>query len=80
MVGYNLGECAMVKGLANEFDWYKSKNLTIKQRGTAALASVYVRPVKVNAFSSTRYVWPSNLENDTRYMTRRVVGRVVPNA
>lgn len=69
----------MVKVLSSEFDWYKSKNLSIKQRGTAALASVYVRPVKVSAFSSTRYVWPSNLENDTRYITRRVVGRVMPN-
>ena len=70
----------MVKVLSNEFDWYKSKNLSIKQRGSVALASTYVRQVKVSAFSSTRYVWPSNLENDTRYMTRRVVGRVVPNA
>ncbi len=69
----------MVKAMASEFDWYKSKNLSIKQRGSAALAAVYVRPIKTSAFSSTRYVWPSSSDNGTRYMTRKVVGKVIPN-
>jgi len=69
----------MVKTITTEFDWYKSKNMSIKQRGTAVLASMYVRPLKANAFSSTRYVWPSNLESDSRFITRRIVGKVLPN-
>ncbi len=70
----------MVKAMATEFDWYKSKNMSVKQRGIGALASMYVRPVKANAFSSTRYVWPSNLESDSRFITRKIVGKVLPNA
>ena len=69
----------MVKAMSNEFDWYKSKNLSIKHRGTAALASAYIRQVKTNAFSSARYVWPSNLESDSRYVSRKVYAKVVPN-
>ena len=70
----------MVKAMSSEFDWYKAKNMSVKQRGSVALAAAYVRPVQVNAFSKTRYVWPSGLDNGTRYMTRKVVGKIISNA
>ena len=69
----------MVKAMTSEFDWYKSKNLAVKQRGSIALASAYVRQVKASAFSSTRFVWPSSMDNESKYMTRRVYAKTVSN-
>ena len=69
----------MAKTKAAEFDWYKYKNMAVKVRGSAALAASYIKPVQVTAFSKTRFVWPSALNNDSRYMTRKVFGKEMPN-
>lgn len=69
----------MSKTMAAEFGWYKNKNMVVKVRGNVALAASYIKPVQVTAFSKTRYVWPSALNNDSRYMTRKVFGKEMPN-
>ena len=69
----------MAKTMTTEFDWYKNKNMSVKLRGSAALAASYIKPVQISAFSKTRYVWPSSLNNDSRYMTRKVFGKEMPN-
>ena len=69
----------MAKTMAAEFDWYKNKIMAVIVRGSAALAASYIKPVQVTAFSKTRYVWPSALNNDSRYMTRKVFGKEMPN-
>ena len=70
----------MVKSVVGEFDWYKSKNMTVKQRGSAALAATYVKPLQTSAFSKTRYLWPSSYGNESKYMTRKVFAKAIPNA
>lgn len=70
----------MVKTMVAGLDLYKASNTGVKVRGSAALAASYVRPVRVTAFSKTRYVWPLASDNGSRYVTRKVFGKEMPNA
>lgn len=68
----------MAKTWNTDFDWYKTKDQSIKMRGSAALASVFIKDNNM-ALSTTkkRYVWPTALNDGSRFMSRKVFGKEI---
>lgn len=56
-----------------EFDWQRSENIKIKQRGTQALIAASFMPNHQFKSSVKKYIWPSSFASgDTKVITRRI--------
>ncbi len=63
-------------------DWYKEKEVKIRNRGTLALiASSVVKDGNLLPYPKARCIWPSSFTNsDNRFISRRVRAQEIINA
>ncbi len=54
-------------------DWHRKKTVSVKKRGNLMLV---VPTVSRGVKAKTRCVWPSQFDTDSKYLSRRIWGRV----
>ncbi len=63
--------------IAQNLDWSRHKNNTVRRGGTAMLAATVIKggEMVVNPYRQ-RFIWPKGLEeNGSKFLTRRVWGQ-----